>query len=233
MNELNGPPGDGPPGDKPPKGDPSPFRAAIVTLLNPVPLVALTMIAGVMFLLAAAIFNFDVGHVLTSMGHPEFARGLITYLFTIVTIGTAIVLIISALLGGDKEHFDRGKEILGLLLGVFGTMVGFYFGSAQVTGHKLTVSGPLLSASEAVSGSQLTVTALIQGGAAPYHFGIAADVEPTTMDRTPRSDGWIVGNVVVPEVESDRAVTVSVSVVDSDGTKSGGKAVFTAKPKPK
>src|SRR6185312_5841331 len=143
------------------RDDPSTLKNALARLLSPVTLIALLILLGVMFLLMMAIFGWDRGHVLITMAQPDFARGLITYLFTVVTIGTAIVLIISGLTGGDKEQFDRGKEILGLLLGVFGTMVGFYFGS-EVTHarNRLSLTPPLLSATEVAAGEKLTVTAL-------------------------------------------------------------------------
>ena len=211
------------------RGRPSP------ELLNPISFIALLLISGVMFLLLSAIFDFDRGRVLFSMGRPEYARGMITYLFTVVTIGTAILLIISALLGGDKEHFDRGKEVLGLLLGVFGTMVGFYFGSEQSAARtRLVLSPPLLSASEAVAGGQLSVTALVQGGNPPYHFGVViGDKLPPKYDQVPRNDGWIVTQITVPAVSTEEFITISLGVTDNHGDKVLMQAAFTAKPRPK
>ena len=59
------------------------------------------------------------------MADPEIARGLITLLFAIVTIGTALVLVVSALISLDdstsEKQFQHGKEMFSLLLGVFGT----------------------------------------------------------------------------------------------------------------
>jgi len=214
---------------------PTTIRAALSELLDPVPLSAIVMIGGVMFLLLSAILNFDQGHVLINMGRPEYARGLITYLFTIVTIGTAIVLIISALLGRNKEYFERGKEILGLMLGVFGTIVGFYFGSevSQMSARgKLALNPPLLSASQAVSGSHLTVTTLVQGGIPPYHFAIVVGEDlPKKYDQTPRSDGWIVGEITVPDTDMEREEEVSVGVSEANGDIAITKATFIAKPK--
>src|SRR5262245_16826820 len=179
------------------KKDPPPEagRASVLALLlNPVPLIAILILLGVMFLLMMAIFGWDRGHVLFTMAQPDFARGLITYLFTIVTVGTAVVLIISGLTGGSKEQFDRGKEILGLLLGVFGTMVGCYFGSEVSHARpRLSLTAPLLSATEVAAGEKISVTALVQGGSPPYRLGIAVgDNPPTSYDQVPRGDGWIV-----------------------------------------
>ncbi len=62
----------------------------------------------------------------------DFARGMITLLFSVGTIVIALILTLAALFQTDeyaKERFTRAKEILNLLIGVFGTIVGFYFGS--------------------------------------------------------------------------------------------------------
>lgn len=64
----------------------------------------------------------------------DYARGMITLLFTVGTVIIALLLTLSAifLTGSDaKERFDRGKEVLSLLIGIFGTIIGFYFGSAS------------------------------------------------------------------------------------------------------
>ena len=62
----------------------------------------------------------------------EYARGMITLLFATGTIVIAILMTFCAIFSTDniaKERFDRGKEILSLLIGIFGTILGFYFGS--------------------------------------------------------------------------------------------------------
>jgi hypothetical protein len=77
---------------------------------------------------------------LTSLSKPEVARGLITFLITIVTVGIALVLVLSTiLLTGDdavkdavnEKRFDRGKQVLTAMIGILGTIVGFYFASLQ------------------------------------------------------------------------------------------------------
>jgi beta-lactam-binding protein with PASTA domain len=74
---------------------------------------------------------------LKQLADKEVARGLITFLIAIATVGIAIILAISTLVltegeQGDKR-FDRGKQVLAVLIGVLGTIVGFYFGAAPDT----------------------------------------------------------------------------------------------------
>jgi drug/metabolite transporter (DMT)-like permease len=100
-------------------------------LLHPVSVIALVILIGVFALIAAAVLDWDKGKVLVRLSEREFARGLITYVFAIGTVGIAVVLVVAVLVGGEemKERFNLGKEVLSLLLGIFGTIVGFYYGS--------------------------------------------------------------------------------------------------------
>jgi hypothetical protein len=78
---------------------------------------------------------------LTNLANKEVARGLITFLVALATVGIAILLAISALVltegdAGDKR-FDRGKQVLSVLIGVLGTIVGFYFGADTNSGTQI------------------------------------------------------------------------------------------------
>jgi len=95
---------------------------------------ALFMLLGltILGLIVYAITQSDQAF-LASLADKERARGLITFLIAISTVGVAIILSISTLVlaagdDGDKR-FDRGKQVLSVLIGVLGTIVGFYFGA--------------------------------------------------------------------------------------------------------
>jgi Mn2+/Fe2+ NRAMP family transporter len=93
----------------------------------------------------------------------EYARGLITLLFSVGTIVIALILTLSAifLTGTDvKERFDRAKEILTILIGIFGTIVGFYFGSLSANPNGQTDAAKAkASAIPASEGAAATVPA--------------------------------------------------------------------------
>jgi hypothetical protein len=77
--------------------------------------------------------NAGGGLDLKDLADVQTARGLITLLIAISTVGIAIILAISTIVikegdDGDKR-FDRGKQVLSVLIGVLGTIVGFYFAS--------------------------------------------------------------------------------------------------------
>ena len=198
----------------------------IKAYLNPVVMIAFAMVLAIVLLIGATTLGLDKGLVLTRMGQVEFARGLITYLFAVVTIGTAVVLVVSALTSDEtpanERRFERGKEILALLLGVFGTIVGFYFGSEVAakgqTGETIVRVAPLkLSAGAVASGADFTLTTYISGGKSPYKYGIGFDKDEIKAETPVDPNGWITKTLAAPKVTADRAALVRVVTEDADG----------------
>ncbi len=205
---------------------------------NPVFIISITILLGVFALIGAAIFGLDHG-VLSSMANSEFARGLITYLFAVVTIGTAVVLVVSVLTSEvtqqTKERFDRGKEVLSLLLGVFGTIVGFYFGSEiGSAGHtevaSVHISTPLLSKQYALGGQTIKVTAAVTGGEPPYQFGVSMGDEKPLIRSFASKDGWIIKEVTLPQVRSETIIPLTVEVRDAAGKTDSSSANVAVSP---
>jgi hypothetical protein len=198
----------------------------IKAYLNPIVAIAFAMLMAIVLLIGATTLGLDKGLVLTKMGQVEFARGLITYLFAVVTIGTAVVLVVSALTSDEtpanERRFERGKEILSLLLGVFGTIVGFYFGSEVAakgqTEETIVKVAPLrLSAASVASGADFSLTTYVSGGKAPYKYGIGFDKDEIKPETPVDPNGWISKTLAAPKVTADRAAVVRVVVEDADG----------------
>jgi hypothetical protein len=99
-------------------------------------ILTVTVVIAAMSFVASTIGNKQV-----DIANTDVARGFITVLFGVGTIGIALIVTLSGILLSDdrsKERFDRGKEVLSLLLGIFGTIVGFYYGtkvSSESTNH--------------------------------------------------------------------------------------------------
>ena len=193
---------------------------------HPVVIISMAILLSVFATIGAAIIGED-HDVLKSMAKSGFARGLITYLFAVVTIGTALVLVVSVLTSEpteeNKERFDRGKEVLSLLLGVFGTIVGFYFGSevgAKETrgDNPVTVSQPLLSTQHTFGGESVILRAWIGGGVSPYQYGVApGEDDEVEFSAFVGANGWILEDVTIPDVGVDTVTSVWLRVRDADG----------------
>src|SRR5882724_11789675 len=98
---------------------------------DPVVFLTTVIIFSIILMIGAGVVGLDKG-VLSGMAKSEYARGLITYLFALVTILIAVALVLSSLTATEikfEERFKNAKEVLALLLGVFGTIMGFYFAS--------------------------------------------------------------------------------------------------------
>jgi hypothetical protein len=66
------------------------------------------------------------------------------------------------------HRFGFGKEVLTLLIGILGTIVGFYYGSAKENATQLTISPVALSSSTPAIGDKFTLDASIIGGTPPW-----------------------------------------------------------------
>lgn len=197
---------------------------------NPVVLLAVVIIMSIIALIGAAVVGWDRGNVLLSMGRSDFARGLITYLFAIVTICIAVALMLSAVVSTAEEseatekRFQRGKEILSLLLGVFGTIVGFYFGSDASNVNRPELQPPQLSTldvtpspfSIANSGGKVTVRAVVKGGMPPYRYGLSRSASDSpTLEHAAGDGGWIIRDVELKDVKEGQPATIRIVVQDA------------------
>jgi len=227
--------------DQRPPNTPHSGEKLPISYLDPIVVIALVILTGTFFLIGYSMFRDDSG-ILGRMAEASFARGLITYLFAVVTIGTAVVLVVYSLTGSisevEKEKFQHAKEILSLLLGVFGTIVGFYFGSelagsALKSDNELILTVPLLDRSEVMSGEILTVTANIRGGTPPYLYGISIGrTSSVKFTDVARNDGWIVTEVDAPKVDRDTVTVLTLGVLDANNKSALESAEVSVHPVP-
>ncbi|HXN89220.1 MAG TPA: hypothetical protein VN890_07705 [Methylocella sp.] len=199
---------------------------------NPIIVLAYIVMVSTIMLIGASVLGIDHG-VLPGMAKIDFARGLITYLFAIVTIGIAVALVMAALTGpaptaSNDARFQRGKEILSLLLGVFGTIVGFYFGSEVAKSKEevpFQISTLDLAPQPVGPAGTVSVRAVLRGGVAPYRFGVGQGDEKVDAKESVFEGGWIVKQLQLPPPKSGEIQTVHVLAEDS-----AGKRIETAAP---
>jgi hypothetical protein len=133
-----------------------------------------------------------------------YARGVITFAICIATIAIAFVLVYQAFFAteSDDNRFRRGREVFTGLMGVLGTIVGFYFGAADGAGSRLSLAALRLS--------DRIVTTFVSGGFPPYRFTVSAGKKQSEQKVSP--DGWIIDTLSEAPVLSEK---VTVEVLDS------------------
>jgi len=194
-------------------------------LLHPVTIIANAIVFAVILLVAFAVFGWDKGRVLQSLAQYDFARGLITYIFGIGTIGLSVVLVVGAMLGGSEiaDRFNRAKEILALLLGIFGTMVGFYYGSELAAKTHEAPSTPLYSAklelskTEAAPGEEVVAVTNITGGQAPFKARATFDDVQTSQERVLQGPGLFLQAVLIPNGTMSGPHLIKCLILDARG----------------
>jgi hypothetical protein len=117
------------------------------------------------------------------LADPAIARGLITFVIAVGTIAIAMMMTLTAIVTRDfDKRFAVGKEVLTILVGVLGTIVGFYYGtttkkdavepgtnppSAQIS------SAPVkISPEQTPTNGTVVLSTKLSGGTAPYRYSI-------------------------------------------------------------
>jgi hypothetical protein len=136
------------------------------------------------------------------MSKFDYARGIITYLFAIVTIGIAVAIVLATLTADNISFavkYEKAKEVFALLLGVFGTILGFYFASETTrgAGDVLQLSSLDMTPQPVAANGVVTLRGVVRGGTPPYRFGVAQGKAPAETTDFAGDGGWIIKQVQV------------------------------------
>ena len=133
--------------------------------------------ATFMFLMVYGIYHAD------DLANFEMTRGLISYLFVVATVAIAIMLLLTAILTRPDvldKRFAVGKEVLTVMVGLLGAIIGFYFGAGNTGNSQQTIR----AASVVISPKSLkpdskdqtvTISTALVGGVAPYSYTVKSD----------------------------------------------------------
>jgi hypothetical protein len=181
----------------PSPNDPTPPRRG----RDPSTWTLLLLLVFAFVLLIAIIFGAKaLGH----FADAAYARGIITVVIILSTIAIAFVLVYQAFFAelSDDDRFRRGREVFTGLMGVLGTIVGFYFGTAQGAEGRVTLAALRIDGREVVT--------FVSGGVSPYRYTV--NVGGQTSAQKLSSDGWIVDTLAEAPAPGS---AITVEVLDS------------------
>jgi hypothetical protein len=159
------------------------------------------------------------GDLLEALGESNVARGLITFLIAFTTVVIALIIVVSSVTLEDSpendKRFDRGKQVLSILIGVLGTIVGFYYGSSTKTTEPVATNIPRITSQalkNGIVGQKYEDVLKEEGGKAPFRWKVTPDLPHGLVLA---DDGKISGQ---PDAESSQ--TYQFSVTDGSGSTS-------------
>lgn len=185
------------------------------------------------------------------------ARGMITFLVAFVTVGIALILVMAAFMSGGKDVEKRlnfGKDVLTVLIGVLGTIMGFYYGqeagekraanqeqtagrTGDASGRRQTIliADPQLSPAAPRAGGEFTLNTTFGGGEGPYTYTVTFD--PPGAVTTPAAavasnDGKVSHRFTAAANQAPgTAVSYRIEVTDKNQAKATyDKGAFTLAP---
>ena len=179
-------------------------------------------IIGILLILVVSYAFFGKYNIIGRLSDIKTARGLITFLFALGTIGSALIIIISVFTSSlppeeSKERFYRAKEILTILIGILGTIVGFYFGTPidNKGSGELRVSAPMVSPENPVAGQPFTLISQAKGGAPPYLYSLQVVTEENGPGQP--ISGHLKGGLLAAPLTLDQGdYNIKIIFVDSD-----------------
>jgi hypothetical protein len=171
--------------------------------------------------------------LLPSLASISVSRGLITFLIAVVTVIIALILVLATVVSDNPDlanRFMQGKEVLTMLIGVLGTIVGFYFGNADDGKKPLAIAAPVVSNESPVAGGKIDLTTFISAGRPPYSFEVLFTPKNVIPDQQGRSEtGWIqLRDLAINSTFVGGAVSYEIVVHDAEGkteTRSGSLKV--------
>jgi hypothetical protein len=158
----------------------------------------------------------------------EIARGLITFLVVVATVAVATIMVLTAIISGKDfdKRFALGKEVLTLMLGVLGTIIGFYFGAAR-TGQANADSLPARAAQVAPvkitpeqpqNGGVATLVTKLTGGLPPYTYSISFTPDTIQTIGNQTSENGEIKHEFKVNAQSGSEIVFRIEGKDKNGT---------------
>lgn len=182
------------------------------------------------------------GEFFTSLANTEQVRGLVTFFFVLATTGIIVLFSLGIFWLETNDDVTKrlaaAKDLLTIVIGVLGTIMGFYFGSATGEAAKMSISA--LSPPVVHVGETPTITGHISGGTKPYKYTVAfSDPNKALTDEQLKNlkfegtstDGTVTIKMTPPPVTGPVTVNYELSATDDKSAKASSSGTFYLEPK--
>ena len=183
------------------------------------------------------IWSLSRSNFLDSLTNTETARGLITFLVVFTTVSIALILTLYTLISSSSDQhindcFGYGKEVLTALIGILGTILGFYYGSSTqealeesarsglIIPQALQVYSAFAPSNIPKKGGIMQIHSFANDGESPYTYSISFRSPNTvnTIANRKASDGQLKEEIKIYEiVKNNTEFTIRIEVKDSNG----------------
>lgn len=195
---------------------------------------ALIAVVGISFIVILFMHLSKEDDLLGKLRDGAYARGVITFLIAIASIGLCYIMILHALFtpaDRDGENFRRAREVLALLVGILGTIVGFYFGTSdKVTPDLLVADIHATVKAEGIT-NKWELASFTSGGTPGYRYSVVYEhlTDKTAALPANISNRWATSGWINVKLEATNDLVVNVEVQDkSDRRKTVRKELKAA-----
>ncbi len=184
--------------------------------------IRLTIIQYTSMILIMGSFVGILGYGIVSkpLDTTEAARGLITFVVAVTTVSIALIMAFGAIMMGKdfEKRFALGKEILTLMIGILGTIIGFYYGASQKSEPPPTirVADVVLTPPQPKVDDEVTIKTKLMGGTSPYTYRIS--FTPATIPPIDgKSENGEISQTFKAAVAAGTPLVIQIEGVDSNG----------------
>jgi hypothetical protein len=203
--------------------------------------------AIVALILVVGIFSRQYSFI-ELIAKADQARGLITFLFSFTTIAIFILIAITTFWMKSTEveaRFNKAKDLLTLMIGIFGTILGFYYGSLANTpsasiGGELSLTNFGVPSVAVAPGDKTTIGATVTGGKLPLKYDVlfsdpTGNADLTSLDVKDQQikDNKVAQLVTIPSgMKAPSLLNYVLVVRDAIGNQTEAAGALMVQPKP-
>lgn len=204
------------------------------------------VLAGFGLIFAWILYEFlNRPGFLDSLAKTEQARGLITFFF-VLTISAVILLVALGIFWVEKvedaqKRFQSAKELLAIIIGVLGTILGFYFGTGAGGQLNFALSNVAVSPLSVQASATAKLTGQIVGGSKPYTYSLVfsdpfgrmseKDLAGMGVKSKTSDNGAVERDITAPKVTEPKVVLFVLTASDAKNASVQSSGMLFLEPK--